>query len=100
MSSNGCTRLCIPAFGFALGITQGVALFIIGFGASLSAAGWASKFIEVVGNAYVGYHATLVGAATGGLYGLAVGFCIGSLIAFLYNTVNRCCCDKTCETKG
>ena len=78
-------RLNVRALGLTLGILWALGVFFIAIAAMVIPGDWGDQMVGLLGNFYVGYEASVIGALVGALWGLADGFVGGALIAWLYN---------------
>jgi hypothetical protein len=77
------TPLGVISFGFAVGVTAAIGIFVLGIAASLFE--WGVALAGVLSSLYVGYGPTFVGAVTGAVWAFVHGLVFGILIAWLYN---------------
>lgn len=80
-------RINVRALGLALGILWGLGAFFLAIAATVIPGQWGDLVVGLLGNVYVGYDASVVGALLGALWGLADGFVGGVLLAWLYNAL-------------
>ena len=73
------------ALAIVLGVTWGIALFLVGIIGAFCEYGHA--FIDIFSSVYIGFKATFLGSIIGLLYGLLDGFVGGLLIGSLYNFI-------------
>ncbi len=78
-------RIHVRALGLALGILWGLGVFFLGIAALVIPGQWGDQMVWILGNVYVGYDASVVGALIGAVWGFADGFIGGALLAWLYN---------------
>jgi len=88
-----CARLHVVAFGLALGITWAIGMFAIGLTALYF--NYGSSFVAGMGDFYIGYTPTLMGAAIGAVWGFVDMFILGVVIAFFYNRFAKTCSAKS-----
>ena len=91
---SGGKGLCPGCFGLAIGIVWGLWVFL----AALLCRGNVAM-VSSMGSIYLGYGPTFMGSLIGGLWGLLHGFVAGFLIAWIYNTMCRCCKCRFCKGK-
>jgi hypothetical protein len=75
--------LGVISFGFAIGVTWGVAVLFLAVMAGMF--GWGVALVVILQNLYLGYGPNFVGAITGAVWGFANGFVFGVLVAWSYN---------------
>ena len=75
-------NLSPKAFGLALGILSGAALFLATLWIAASSGG---NHLIMLRQFYLGYSVSFVGALIGLVYAFIDGFIAGALIAWLYN---------------
>ncbi len=98
--------LCACRLGVAVGTVVGLGLLVLGLIATASDE-WCRKAVDLLGNAYLGYQATVGGSLIGLLWGFADGFVGTVIVVGLYNLFcrcGRCCCvraedEKCCEVE-
>lgn len=94
---RNCNRLCIMAFGLAVGIIWMAGIVIMGIAADFStSSGYGMLFVNLIKNIYPGYGVSLQGIIIGGVWALIDGFFAGVFIAWFYNMFASCCskCNK------
>lgn len=74
------------ALGLAAGLLWGGGCFFAGLTAIF---GWGDRFVEVMGDIYLGYSPGIIGALIGGIWGFIDAFIGGFLLALLYNFFAR-----------
>lgn len=79
-------KMNVKALGLALGITWGLGMLILGLGAAWFDL-W-SGWMAMMGEAYVGFDATIGGAIIGFVWGFIDGLIGGVVIAWLYNRLS------------
>ena len=94
MSGNEC-KLCACSLAFAIGMTFGLGVFLLGIIAWLGQYG--HEMVSLIGSVYYGYSATFLGSIYGFLWGFVDGFVCGFLIGFFYNLIHKCKCCKRCQ---
>jgi hypothetical protein len=77
----------VLSFGVALGITNAIAVFLLGLTTAL--AGWGILVVQVLSTLYIGYEPTLLGAITGAVWAFVDAFIGGILLAWIYNKLVR-----------
>lgn len=78
---------CQPlALGIAIGVLWAIYVFFAGIAAMF---GWGNALVEALASLYIGYGASVVGAAIGALWAFVDGFIAGVVIAWVYNAVAR-----------
>ena len=80
-------RINVRALGLALGILWALGVFFMAIAAMVIPGNWGDLVVGLLGNVYVGYDASVVGALLGFLWGFVDGFVGGALIAWLYNAL-------------
>ncbi len=83
--------LCACRLGLAVGIVVGLGLLVLGLIATVSDE-WCRDAVKLLGNAYLGFQATVGGAFIGLLWGFADGFVGTVIVVCLYNLFCRCGC--------
>jgi hypothetical protein len=83
------------ALGMSLGILWGICTFIMAL--VVMSFEYGAGFVQGVGNLYIGYEATFIGALIGLLWAFIDAFIAGYLVAWVYNCVSSCCCRKKCK---
>ncbi|UCH33335.1 MAG: bacteriophage holin [Armatimonadota bacterium] len=81
-------RLNPIALGLAIGIIWGVWMLIVAL-ANIVTQGYGAEWIIMLSSVYPGFGGTLVGAIIGLGWGLADGFIVGALVAWIYNGILR-----------
>ena len=76
-------RIDAAKFGIAFGIVYALVFFLFGIVATLF--GWGTEMAGLIGDFYVGFGPTLLGAVIGAVWGFAVGFIFFALAAVIYN---------------
>jgi len=74
------------SFGVAVGITLGLATFLLGIAGTYLGLG--ADLIYTLGGWYLGFDPTPLGSVAGGLWALVDGFIIGTVIAWIYNKIS------------
>lgn len=74
-------------FGLAIGIAWSAGVLIIGLLSMYT--GFADQWVALIGNAYLGYEATVTGSVIGAIWGFFDGFVGGYVIAWVYNKLPR-----------
>ena len=80
-------KLDVKAFGMALGITWGAAMFLLGVVDIFTTCGDAWGLI--MSTIYIGYAPTLVGSVIGGVWGFCDAGVGGIMVAWLYNRLAK-----------
>jgi hypothetical protein len=80
-------KLDVKAFGLAMGITWGGAMFLLGIVDIFTA--WGDWFGLIMSTVYIGYSPTLVGSIIGGIWGFCDAGIGGVVIAWLYNKLAK-----------
>jgi hypothetical protein len=75
-------KLSPKAFGLALGITSGVAIFLLTLWTAAIGGG---GHLYLLRNFYFGYSVSTVGAVLGLVYGFIDGFIGGAVLVWIYN---------------
>ncbi len=70
-------------FGIAFGIIYALVFFL--FGILGAVFGWGTEVTDLIGELYVGFGPTLLGALIGALWGFPAGFVFFALAAWIYN---------------
>ncbi len=83
------------AFGLSLAIVWALGVFLMGMLAYFTDYG--SGFVTGLGSLYLGYEANVIGSLMGALWAFVDLFVCGFLIAYIYNKISSCCCNKVCE---
>ncbi len=78
-------KLHAVKFGVAFGVIYAVIFLVCGLAGALF--GWGGEFMKLVGDFYVGFEPTLVGAVIGAAWGFAIGFVFFGLGAWVYNVL-------------
>lgn len=89
---NGCTRLSVMAFAFALGITNGLGMLLLAVAGLYW--GYGVVTIQEVSLLYHGYAATWEGGLYGLGWGFLDGFVFGLVLSLIYNMCLCCCSAK------
>ncbi|HEV2613466.1 MAG TPA: bacteriophage holin [Gammaproteobacteria bacterium] len=84
-------KLRVLSFGFAVGLTTAIGMFLMGILAWQFSVG--IPVVTLMSSMYIGYAPTLIGSFIGAGCGFIDGFFGGLLIALIYN----CCCG--CKNK-
>ena len=92
MMNHHCCRLGILPFAFALGITSGLGVMVLGWLAWKFELG--TSIVHLSGSLYKGYAPSLEGGLWGGLWGFIDGFVMGLILAIIYNLCLLCCKKK------
>lgn len=79
--------LGVAAFGFALGLTCAIFVFLLGLSASLL--GWGVELAVALSSVFVGFGPTIVGTIAGAVWAFVDGLVAGIMIAWLYNRFRR-----------
>ncbi len=82
---NTSARLNPLAFGLSLGVIWGFSLLFIGLMAFCC--GWGVELVNIIGDFYIGYDATVLGSFIGLVWGFLDCFIGGVIIACLYNLI-------------
>jgi len=80
-------KLDVRAFGVALGVAWGGAMFVLGVIDIFTV--WGDAFGAVMATCYLGYSPTLVGSIIGGLWGFCDAGIGGVVFAWLYNKLAK-----------
>lgn len=80
-------KLDVKAFGLAVGIVWGMAMFLLGI--MSMALNWGTKLVEVFSSMYIGYKANISGSVIGGAWGFVDAGIAGVIVAWLYNKFAR-----------
>ena len=90
--------LCGCRLAVAVGVVWGLGLVILG-AIAMASESWCHQAVDVLGNVYLGFEASIGGLAIGFLWGLADGFIGTAIIVGLYNLFCRagCCCCAPAE---
>ncbi len=75
--------LGVISFGFALGITSAIAVFVLGLAAWLF--GWGVDVAIALSSLYIGFGPSFVGSIAGAVWAFVDGLILGILIAWFYN---------------
>lgn len=94
-NQNYGTRLCAGALGMALGITWALGILFLGIAAWKFSYG--TTWVTSLGSIYIGYEPSLKGILIGTVWGFVDGFIGGFLVAWIYNTVAKCCSCRVCK---
>jgi hypothetical protein len=78
---NKCQPL---ALGVAIGVLWALYVFCVGITAMF---GWGEVLVGALASLYIGYAASIVGAAIGAIWAFVDGFVAGLVIAWIYNRV-------------
>jgi len=70
-------------FGFAFGIIYALVFFVIGILAAVF--GWGTEIMGLMGELYVGFGPTPLGAVVGAVWGFVIGFAFFGSAAWIYN---------------
>lgn len=76
--------------GMAIGVLWGASVILMAVLTMFTEYG--GSFVATIGQYYLGYEATWLGAVIGGIWALVDGFVGGFLIAWLYNKFSCCKC--------
>lgn len=79
-------KLRVLSFGFAVGLTTAIGIFIMGILSWKYSIG--TPLVTLMSSMYIGFAPTLQGSLIGAACGFFDGFISGALVAFFYN----CCC--------
>jgi hypothetical protein len=79
------TTLGVISFGFALGLTWAILVFVLGLVATFL--GWGVAVAGALSSLYLGYGPTLIGSIAGAVWAFVNGLVAGILIAWFYNRV-------------
>lgn len=93
-NSSCCTKLSPCNLGMAIGIVSGLTLLLL---AVLSMCDFGLPLVDLYGEIYLGYEASIIGAIMGFIWGFIQGFIFGALIACIYNCAARCCPCSSCK---
>ena len=78
---------CQPiALGVAIGVLSAVYVFLAGIFAMF---GWGETLVEVIGDFYIGYGASIAGSFIGAVWAFLDGFVAGYVIAWIYNRIAK-----------
>ncbi|MBN1353138.1 MAG: bacteriophage holin [Candidatus Omnitrophica bacterium] len=80
-------KLNVKAFGLACGIVWGAAMLLLGLFNMFN--NWGSGIEKAMATLYIGYKPTILGSTIGGLWGFADAGIGGTLVAWLYNRLQR-----------
>ena len=80
-------KLDIKAFGLALGIVWGAAMFLLGL--TTMWWNWGEGLQFIFGTLYIGYKPTFLGSIIGGVWGFIDAGIGGVVVAWLYNKLTR-----------
>lgn len=80
-------KLDVKAFGMALGITWGAAMFGLGVIDIFTA--WGDVFGAIMSTVYIGYTPTFLGSIIGGVWGFCDAGIGGLVVAWLYNRLAK-----------
>lgn len=75
------------ALGLAVGIVWAVGMFLFGLAAMVQPSFITT--VSAIGNFYIGYDATVIGAFIGGFWAFLDGFIGGFFVGWLYNRFVR-----------
>lgn len=75
--------LGVLSFGFAVGLTWAILVFMLGLLAALLS--WGVPIAVILSSLYVGFGPTFIGSVAGAVWGFVNGLIAGLLIAWLYN---------------
>ncbi len=70
-------------FGIAFGIIYALVFFVIGILAAVF--GWGTEIMGLMGELYVGFGPTPLGAVVGAVWGFVIGFAFFGCAAWIYN---------------
>lgn len=91
----GKSRLCVGAFGIAIGVTWGLGVLILGI------LNWKFQYgtlwMHTLASIYIGFAPSLKGIIVGTVWALIDGFILGAIVALIYNCVCKCCHCKVCQ---
>jgi len=79
-------KLNVKALAIALGSAWALCMLFTGWAAMF---GWSTKFVEIMGSAYIGFEPSFLGGIIGALWGFLDGAIGGLVIALIYNAVSR-----------
>ena len=82
-SNQHHTTLGVLSFGFALGLTWGILVFVLGIVAAWL--GWGVPVAAALASLYIGFSPTFVGSVAGAVWAFVNGLVAGLMIAWLYN---------------
>ena len=82
-------HLDVLSLGLSLGVAWGVSMVLVSVMVML---GWGNGFTALIGEWYVGFGPTPVGAVLGFIYGFIDGFIGGVVVAWLYNKFHEMRC--------
>lgn len=75
--------LGVVSFGFAVGVTSAIFVFVLGVVAALF--GWGVPIAVALSSLYIGYGPTFIGSIAGAVWAFVNGLIAGLLIAWFYN---------------
>ena len=76
-------KLSIHGTAMALGIAEATGILVLGLFNSMF--GWGDGLVELTQKVYTGFAPTVEGVVVGMIWGFAIGFVTGALIAVVYN---------------
>ena len=77
------TTLGVLSFGFALGLTWAILVFVLGIVAA--AFGWGVPVAAALASLYLGFGPTFIGSVAGAVWAFVNGLVAGLMVAWLYN---------------
>lgn len=80
-------KLDVKAFGMALGIVWGGAMFLLGVVDIFTT--WGDAWGAIMSTIYIGYTPTLLGSVIGGVWGFCDAGIGGVVVAWLYNRLAK-----------
>jgi hypothetical protein len=92
VSHSYCTKLSPCAFGFALGITNGLGMLILAIAAAQW--GYGTILVDNIASVYHGYAPSFAGGLYGAVWGFGEGVVFGLITGWIYNLC-LCCCKWT-----
>jgi len=75
--------LGVVSFGFAMGTTSAVLVFVLGIVAAFF--GWGAPLAAALSTLFIGFGPTFVGSIAGAVWAFVSGLITGLMIAWLYN---------------
>jgi len=79
-------KINVKAFGLALGLTWGFAMFLLGVADIFTS--WGDGWGALMSTIYIGYSPTLIGSLIGGIWGFCDAGIGGVVVAWLYNKLS------------
>lgn len=100
-SKSGC-HCCWCKMSFALGLTSGLVVFVLGLLGTYG--GHGLKLIECLSTMYPGFMPTVWGSLVGGFWAFLHVFIFFAVAGIIYRLLskccNKCCCNKSCGTEN